>query len=97
MIYMLEHPQNRTPVPSTGRTEVPSNAKIALCLAVIMALGPVTFVGELLRVLGRVLSLIGRLCSFVGRKLSDDLSDRVLSAFKLWPSDDKTPTSRPLA
>jgi len=97
MVYMPEHPHIRAPVPTTDRTEVPSKAKIALCLLVIMALGPVTFVGELLRVIGRVLSLIGRLCSFLGRKLSDDLSDRALGAFKFWPSDDKAPTSFPLA
>jgi hypothetical protein len=97
MIYMPEHPQNRAPVPTTDRSDVPSNAKIALCLLVIMALGPVTFVGELLRVIGRVLSLIGRLCSFVGRKLSDDLNDKALGAFKLWASDDKVPTNLPLA
>lgn len=88
MIYMPEHPQNRAPVPTTGRTDVPSKAKIALCLFVIVALGPVTFVGEVLLVVGPVLSLIGRLCSFVGRKLSDDLSDRALGAFKLGPSAD---------
>ena len=97
MVYMPEHPHIRAPVPTTGRTEMPSNAKIALCLVIIMALGPVTFVGELLRAVGRVLSLIGRLCSFLGRKLSDDLSDKALGAFKLWASDDKAPTNLPLA